>query len=346
MAGKNWEDLMRSALISAGAAALACTLVFPAAAQEAFYKGKTIDIIVGYTVDNSFDTYARMMARVMSRYLPGSPNIVVQNMPGAGSMRATNHLYNIAAKDGTVLGVIDQAMPLNQLLKLPGLQADIFKFNWIGRFVDNSSILYARGGAAVKKADDLFTKELIAATPGVSSRLNYLALNTVAQTKIKMITGYDGSSSARLALERGEIDALTQPWPAVRTEYASDLKAGKINLILQADIHKHPELQQVPRMMDLAKDEEGRKILELFSSSADVGRALMAPPGLPPQRVAELRAAFMKSIADPDFKAEANKAQLDLAPMSGEDLQAMLAGMQYPPGLLDRAREIAARAGN
>ena len=330
----------------AALATLLVSLALPAVAQEPFYKGKTIDIVVGYTVDNTFDTYPRMLAKVLPRYLPGNPNIVIQNMPGAGSMRATNHLYNIAAKDGTVLGVIDQAMPLNQLLKLPGLQADVFKFNWIGRFVDNSSILYARGGAAVKKADDLFTKELIAATPGVSSRLNYLALNTVAQTKIKMITGYDGSSSARLALERSEIDALTQPWPAVRVEYASQIKEGKINLILQADIHKHPELQAVPRMMDLAKDEPGRRVLELFSASADVGRSLMAPPGIPPERVKELRAAFMKAIQDPDFTAEAKKAQLDLAPMSGEALQAMLEGMHYPPDLLEKAREIAAKAGN
>ena len=328
-------------------AAILASLALPAAAQDApFYKGKTIDIIVGYTVDNSFDTYPRMLAKVLPRYIPGSPNIVVQNMPGAGSMRATNHLYNIAAKDGTVLGVIDQAMPLNQLLKLPGLQADVFKFNWIGRFVDNSSILYARGGAAVKKAEDLFTKELIAATPGVSSRLNYLALNTVAQTKIKMITGYDGSSSARLALERGEIDALTQPWPAVRAEFPTQIKEGKINLILQADLNKHPELQAVPRMVDLAKDEDGRKLLGLFSSSADVGRALMAPPGIPPERVALLRQAFMKAVADPDFKAEAAKAQLDLAPISGEDLQAMIQGLSYPPALLERARDIAAKAGN
>src|SRR6185312_12359385 len=250
---------------SAALAAILVSLALPAMAQDAFYKGKTIDIIVGYTVDNSFDTYPRMLAKVLPRYIPGSPNIVVQNMPGAGSMRATNHLYNIAAKDGTVLGVIDQAMPLNQLLKRPGLQADVFKFNWIGRFVDNSSILYARGEAPVKKAEDLFTKELIAATPGVSSRLNYLALNTVAHTKIKMLTGYDGSSSARLALERGEIDALTQPWPAVRAEFPTQIKEGKINLLLQADLHKHAELQAVPRMVDLAKDEDGRKLLELFS---------------------------------------------------------------------------------
>ncbi len=121
-----------------------------------------------------------MLAKILPRYLPGNPTLVIQNMPGAGSMRATNHLYNIAVKDGTVIGVIDQAMPLNQLLKLPGLQADVFKFNWIGRFVDNSSILYGRSGAAVQNADDLFTKELIAATPGVSSRLNYIALNSVA----------------------------------------------------------------------------------------------------------------------------------------------------------------------
>jgi tripartite-type tricarboxylate transporter receptor subunit TctC len=335
---------MRLATLAASALA-ACLVSLPARAEDPFYKGKTIDMIIGYAVDNSFDSYGRVMARYMTRYLPGNPAIVVQNMPGAGSLRATNHLYNIAPRDGTTIGIIDQAIYLDQLLEMPGLQADALKFNWIGRMIGNAGVLFARSGAAAKNARDIFSKELIVAASGISSRLNYMALNQLAGSKLKLITGYDGTGSARLAMERGEIDALTQPWPAIKQEYEKELKEGKINLILQSGISKNPGLETLPDLMELADGPDAKKILEIFSGPSEVGRAIMAPPGVPADRVKELRTAFMKAIEDPALQADVAKIKLDLDPMSGEKLQATLQAQQYAPALLERARAIAKQAG-
>ena len=262
-------------------------------------------------------------------------------MPGAGSVRATNYLYNIAPPDGTTIGIIDQAMYLNQLVAMPGLKADVNKFNWIGRMVSNSTVLFARSEAAVKKADDLFKKELIVSASGSSSRLNWTALNKVAATKLKLITGYTGTQTARLAVERGEVDGMSLPWFSIRLEYAQELKDGKINLLLQAGIEKNADLADLPRMMDLAPDETGRKILEVFSGPSLFGRSLMAPPGLPSERVAELRNAFTRTIEDAAFTADAARMALDLDPLPGQRLQAMLGEMQYPPDVIEKVHTIA-----
>jgi tripartite-type tricarboxylate transporter receptor subunit TctC len=236
-------------------------------------------------------------------------------------------------------------MYLNQLVALPGLQADVHKFNWIGRAVGNSTVLFARADAAVKKASDLFTKELIVSASGSSSRLNWTALNKVAATKLRLITGYSGTRSARLALERGEVQALSLPWFSIRHEYADELKEGKFNLILQAGIEKNADLSDLPRMMDLAKDASSRKILEIFSGPSLFGRSLLAPPELPRARVVELRDAFSRTIKDPAFTADAAKLMLDLDPLPGERLQAMLGEMQYAPELIERVRAIARPSG-
>jgi tripartite-type tricarboxylate transporter receptor subunit TctC len=312
-----------------------------AAADVPFYRGKVVNLIVGFAVDNSFDSYGRLISRHLAKYLPGNPTVVVQNMPGAGSLRATNNLYNVAPKDGTTIGIIDQAMILNQLLLLQGLQADVLKFNWIGRMVGNSAVLIARGGAAAKSADDLFAKDLIVAASGSSSRLNWTALNTMAGTKLKLITGYDGSGSARLAMERGEVDALSLPWFSVKLEYTEAMKQGQVRPLLQAGIEKNQGLEHLPRMMDLAKDDDGRMVLEMFSGPSLIGRSLMAPPGLPTERVAELRKAFTQMLDDPAFKSEASKMMLEIDPMPGAKLQAMLNAMQYSPEVLEKARAIA-----
>lgn len=316
----------------------------PAAADELFYRGKVINLIVGFAVDNSFDSYGRLISRHLAKYLPGNPTIVVKNMPGAGSLRATNNLYNVAPKDGTTIGIIDQAMVLNQLLLLQGLQADVLKFNWIGRMVGNSAVLIARGGAPAKSADDLFTKELIVAASGSSSRLNWTALNTMAGTKLKLITGYTGSSSARLAMERGEVDALSLPWFSVKLEYTEAMKQGRVRPLLQAGIEKNPGLEHLPRMMDLAKDDDGRKVLEMFAGPSLIGRSLMAPPGLPTERVAELRYAFTQMLDDPAFRSEAGKMKLELDPMPGAKLQSIVSEMQYSAEVLKKGRAIAKTA--
>jgi len=325
---------------------LAAALAYsPAAADEPFYKGKTISLIIGSNASGGYDTYGRLLARHMGKHIPGHPNFVVQNMPGAGGLRSANHLYNVAAKDGTVMGIFDQAVFLDQLLGAATLRGDVTKFNWIGRLIGNSAVLFAWHTAKVKTAADALVHELIVAAPGSSSRLNWTALNALAGTRLKLLTGYEGPATAKIAMERGEVEALSLPWSVLQAENPEWLRDKKINLILQTGIEKNRTLPDLPRMVDLARNENDRKVLEIFATSSVVGRSFVAPPGVPKERVDELRAAFAAMVQDADFLADIAKLNFDLEAMSGEDLQAFI-GKDYPPALIERAREIARKTAN
>jgi tripartite-type tricarboxylate transporter receptor subunit TctC len=313
-------------------------------AEEPFYKGKTISLIIGSNASGGYDTYGRLLGRHLGNYLPGNPNFVVQNMPGAGGIRAANHIYNVAAKDGTVIGIFDQAVFLDQLLGVAGIRADVTKFNWIGRLIGNSAVLFAWHTAKVKTIEDAFTHELIVAASGSSSRLNWTALNAIAGTKFKLLTGYEGPATAKVAMERGEVEALSLPWPVLRNENHDWLASHKINLLLQTGHEKNAALPDLPRMVDLGKTADDHRLLELFTASSVVGRAFVAPPGIPAERVAELRAGFSAMIKAPEFLADVERLKFDLDPMSGEALQAFFAKADYPPALIARAREIAKTA--
>ena len=307
-----------------------------------FYQGKTINFIIASAVGGGYDTYSRLIANHIGAHLAGQPSVVPQNMPGAGSIRASNYLYNVAPKDGTAIGMIDQAIYLNQILGTPELKADATKFNWIGRIISNSAVLFAWHTAPAKTIEDVFTHELIVSTSGSASKLNWTVLNNVVGTKFKIINGYQGTGDSRLAMERGEVHALSMPWSLLKIEGAELLKEKKINLLLQTGADKHPELPNVPRMIDLAKNDQDRQLLALFSSPSTVGRSVVAPPSLPPERVAELRKAFMATIKDPTLIADVKKAQLELDPLSGEELQAAIAGSgDFSPALIERARQVA-----
>jgi tripartite-type tricarboxylate transporter receptor subunit TctC len=263
-------------------------------------------------------------------------------MPGAVTIRATNYLYNEAPKDGTVIGMIDQAIYLNQILGTPQLRADVTRLNWIGRIVSNSAVLYAWHLSPVKTIQDTFTRDLIVASGGASSRLNWLVLNTVVGTRLKLISGYAGSGQERLALERGEIEAMSQPWPIIKSELQQWLSGKKINLLVQTGASRNPDLRNVPTMIDLAKNDNDRALLSLFSTPSTIGRSVVAPPGLPPDRVAELRRAFMETLRDPQLQQDAARAKLDLEPLAGEELQAAIAKAgKFSPELIARAQGIA-----
>jgi tripartite-type tricarboxylate transporter receptor subunit TctC len=263
-------------------------------------------------------------------------------MPGAVTIRATNYLFNEAPKDGTVVGMIDQAIYLNQILGTAQLRADAVRFSWIGRLVSNSAVLYAWHLSPVKKIEDTFSRELIVAAGGVSSRLNWLVLNTVVGTKLKLISGYPGTGEERIAMERGEIEAMSQPWPIIKTELAQWLTEKKISLLVQTGVDKNPGLTGVPRMIDLAKNDDDAALLKLFSTPSTIGRAVAAPPGLPPERVAELRRAFVETMSDPAFLRDVERAHLDLEPLAGDALQAAIANSgKFSPELIARAQRIA-----
>jgi tripartite-type tricarboxylate transporter receptor subunit TctC len=332
---KLWAALILAALLSASAAH----------ADDPFYHGKTISLIIGSNTSGGYDTYGRLLARHMGKHIAGHPTFVVQNMPGAGGLRSANHLYNVAAKDGTVIGIFDQAVFLDQLLGAATLRGDVTMFNWIGRLIGNSAVLFAWHTAKVKTAADAFTHELIVAAPGSSSRLNWTALNALAGTKLKLLTGYEGPASAKIAMERGEVEAMSLPWSVLQAENPEWLRDKKINLLLQTGMEKNRTLPDLPRMVDLASSEDNRQVLEIFALSSVVGRSFVAPPGVPKERVDELRTAFMATVKDGEFLADIKKLNFDLEPMAGAELQAFI-GRDYPPALIERAREIARKSGH
>ena len=315
------------------------------AADDPFYRGKTISLIVGSNTSGGYDTYGRLLARHMGKHVAGHPAFVVQNMPGAGGLRSANHLYNVAAKDGSVIGIFDQAVFLDQLLGAGTLRGDAARFNWIGRLVGNSAVLFAWHTAKVKTAADALTHELIVAAPGSSSRLNWTALNALAGTRLKLLTGYEGPATAKIAMERGEVEALSLPWSVLQAENPEWLRDRKVNLLLQTGLEKNRTLPDLPRMVDLARTEENRRVLEIFALSSVVGRSFVAPPGVPRERVEELRAAFMAMVKDGEFLADIAKLNFDLEPMAGADLQAFIA-RDYPAPLIERAKEIARKSGH
>lgn len=315
-----------------------------ATAQEPFYKGRTISLIIGSNASGGYDGYGRLLSRHLGQHIPGNPAFVVQNMPGANGARSANHLYSVAPQDGTAFGIFDQAMFLRQILGSPGVKGDVAKFNWIGRLVSNSAVLFAWHTAKVKKIDDVFTHELIVAASGAASRLNWSALNALTGTKFRLVTGYEGPASAKIAMMRGEVEALSLPWSALRAENPEWLRDKMINLLLQTG-DKNPGLEHLPRMVDLAKNQDTRKLLDIFASPSLVGRAFAAPPDVPRDRVEILRNAFMAMLKDEAFLADAKKINFDLDPMSGAELQSYFGSASYPPALIERAKAVAKQAG-
>ncbi|HTI88245.1 MAG TPA: tripartite tricarboxylate transporter substrate-binding protein [Alphaproteobacteria bacterium] len=335
---------MFCAKVTTIATLLALSLATATASRaDDFYKGKTIQFIIGSSAGGGFDTQSRLIARYIGNFLPGQPNVVAQNMPGAGSVRASDYMFFNALKDGTVIGMIDPGVYNSQLLGESRIRFDTAKFTWIGRMVNNSPVLYTWYKSPIQTWQDLFTKTAIIAASGPTPRLNYVLLNTVLHTKIKTIVGYTGASDASLAMERGEVHGLSQPWPVLKLTKADWVAEKKIIPVLQTGAEVHPELPNVPRMIDLTKNDADRKLFEFFALPSRLGRSVMAPPGIPDERTKELRVAFQTMLKDAKFNEEAERTETDLAPLSGEELQALMAeGATFPKSVLDRAREITA----
>lgn len=308
-----------------------------------FYAGKTVQFVIGSNAGGGFDTQSRLIARHIGNALPGKPSVVPQNMPGAGSIRAADFLYFTAKKDGTSIGMIDPGVYISQMLGEPSIRFDTTKFTWVGRMVNNSPIVFTWHASPIKETKDLFEKEAFIAASGPTPRLNYILLNTTLKSKIKTILGYSGSGIAILALERGEIHGLSMPWPVLKATKPDWVRDKKVIPILQTGSEKHPELQHVPRMIDLATNPEDRKLFEFFALPSLVGRSVIGPPEIPAERRNELRNAFNQMMKDPAFLAEVERSGLDLAPMTGEELEKfMQTDAVYPSAVVERAKEIAA----
>jgi tripartite-type tricarboxylate transporter receptor subunit TctC len=297
-----------------------------AQSPDRFFAGKTINIYCGYNPGGSYDLYARMIARHLGRHIPGNPGVAVQNMPGAGSLKAANFLYHAAPKDGTALGVIVETHPLEQALKNAAVQYDAAKFTYIGRAASSNNVFLVWHTAPVQTLDDVRKREVtIAGTgPGSIAELIPLLTNALAGTKWKIISGYPASNEAMVAMERGEVQASSTSWTAIKVGKKDWLRDNKIRIILQTAPERAPDLKDAPSLAELGSTPEDKQVFALYASGSAIGRALMGPPDIPADRVKILRDAFAATMQDSEFLAEAEKLQVDIEPLSGEALAALV----------------------
>jgi tripartite-type tricarboxylate transporter receptor subunit TctC len=330
----------------ASVAALAALLVLPAAADAQaapdFYKGKAVTLYIGYSVGGGYDTYGRIVARFIGRHIPGNPAIVVENMEGAGGLRLANWLAQLAPKDGTAFGIVSRGTGFDPLL---GVSEAAFKgtdFAWLGSANNDVSVCVSWKTSPVETFADVLTKELtLGAVAGGSDDTAQFPriLNGVLGTKFKMVSGYPGTNDIVLAMERGEVAGLCGwSWSSVVATHANWIQDKDINVLVQTALDKHKDLPDTPLVMDFAKTDAQHQILKLIFARETMGRPFLAPPGTDPDRVAILRKAFMDTMNDPDFLAEARKEKLEISAVPGDKVEALVKEIyQTPPDIAKQA---------
>ena len=312
----------------AGALLIAAAAPFAAAQGVAdFYKNRNVDEYIGYSTGGAYDFYARVIGRHMGAHIPGHPTLVPRNMEGAGSLRLANWLYRVAPQDGSVLATIGRGIAFDPLLIGKGDQFDAQKFNWIGSANNEVSVCVALKDSGIAKFDDLFTKPLTVGGTGTSADTDQFprVLNNVLGTHFKVIEGYPGGNEVVLAMERGEVNGRCGwSWSSVKATHKAWIDEKKMIVLVQLSLGKHPELPDVPSVLDFAKTDEQRAILKMVFARQVMGRPYVAPPNVPADRIAALREAFTATMQDKDFLAEADKTQLELNPVSGEDVEKLV----------------------
>ena len=300
---------------------------------EEFYKGKTINLAIGFSVGGGYDLYARHLARHIGKHIPGNPTILPQNMAGAGSLRAANFIYTAAPKDGTAFGTFARTTGINPLLE-SGATFDGTKFSWLGSVTDDVSLCVSWHTTQVKTWDDFLKQPIPLGGQGPSSEPDIFArlFKNVFEAPIKLVPGYPGTNEITLAMERGEVDGLCGlSWSTIKTRHAAWLRDKKINLLVQSSFKKIPELADVPLVVEQTKDTEKLQILKLFLVAQEMARPFAAPPGIPADRKAALVAAFDKTMKDPEYLEDARKLNIDVNPVSGKALEDMLADLYATP---------------
>jgi tripartite-type tricarboxylate transporter receptor subunit TctC len=340
---------MRNRLIAAFAFMLAA-LAAPAHADpvEDFYKGRTITVLIGYSPGGSYDSAGRVLARHMGRYIPGNPLLVPQNMPGAGTLNLVNYLYNVAPKDGTAFGIFARGMAMEPLIGGTNTKFDATKLTWIGSAANEISLCATFASSPIKTWHDALTKDFTVAGNGSGSDPDVFAnvLRNAFGVKNRLISGYPGSAEISLAMERGEIDGRCGwSWSSIKAEKAQWLAEHKLNLIVQLALEKAPDLPNVPLITELATDNRQRQILKLIFSRQTMGRPFAGPPGIPADRAEALRKAFDLTMKDPEFLAEAQTRGLEINPVSGHDVEKLIAELYATPkDLVTEAREATVRS--
>ena len=313
---------------------------------EKFYAGKSMSMIIGSSSGGGYDTLARAVARHIVRHIPGGPVISVRHMPGAGGIAAANHLYSVAAKDGSTIGLLRNLVPLEPLFGTPQAEYDATKFNWIGTLAAETGVMIVWHTSSFKSIEDVRSREFLAASDGINSQSAFFSrvFNELLGTKIKVIGGYKGQNEAYLAIERGEVDSFgITYWSSLTSTKQAWLKDNKIRILLQYGPVREPDLADVPYAPDLLKSEEDRLLFQAAYSPLTLGRPFVLPPDVPPSRVAAIRKAFIDMLEDPVFKEEAGRLGLQTNwPRTGIQLQDELVRIHaMPKSVLENLKRLA-----
>ena len=324
---------------------IAVLLPVPASAQPAveFYKGKQIRIVVGSTSGGDYDVWARLLARHWPRHIPGQPNIIVENMPGAGTLVATNHLYNVAPKDGTAIGMVSRSMPAAAVMKVANVRFDPARFNWIGSPEVNHLVIYINNASAIKQPSDLFEKELIVGATGLAQGITVgpFMLKNLLGMKLKIVTGYKSPGDMALAASRNEVEAFANTIGGAAGARRPWVESGQMRVLFNFEPEPVPGLG-VPTVFEFAKTDEQRKVLTFFSSNVLLGRPIMAPPGVPADRIALLRRSFEAVMKDAALLKEADSMSFEIAVQSGEKIAGLVEGIAATPAeIVARAERVA-----
>jgi tripartite-type tricarboxylate transporter receptor subunit TctC len=299
-----------------------------------FYRGHTVVILVGYSVGGGYDTYARVLARHIGRHIPGNPTIVVKNMPGSGSLKAAQFIYDVAPKDGTVFGTFSRGLAMEPLIGASKPGFDSTKFTWLGSGTDESSVFTTWHTSPVKTWNDMLSKSFTVGGEGSGSDpdIYALLLRNLFGVKLRLITGYPGTTEVSLAMERGEVDGRASwSWSSLKSTKPDWVRDKKVNIPVQLNLAKNPELANIPLLMDFATNDRQRQILKMVLSRQTMGRPFAAPPGLPDDRRQALRAAFDRTMQDPEFLAEAKARGQDVDPVSGAEIDRLVGELYRTP---------------
>jgi tripartite-type tricarboxylate transporter receptor subunit TctC len=309
------------------------------------YNGRTLQVVIGYATGSPYDVYARVFIRHLGKHLGKDVKFVPQNMPGAGSLRATNYLFNVVSRDGSVFGVVGRGMPFEPLFGNDAAKFDAFKFNWLGSISDEVSVCASWHTSGVNTFDDVRKKELIIGSSGAGGD-SYVfpnVLNTVLGSKFKIVTGYAGGAEVQLAMERGELEGRCGwSWSALKTQagHLIEEKTRRLNILIQVALRKHPDLPNVPSVMDIADTDQQKLLLTTVFARQSIAYPIVAPPGVPAGQVAALRRAFDATMRDSEFLADALKSHVDVRPTTGEDVLRLVKSVyQAPAEVVAAAKE-------
>jgi tripartite-type tricarboxylate transporter receptor subunit TctC len=318
----------------------------PASAQSVadFYKGKTIQIVVGFGAGGGYDLYARALGRHLGKHVPGNPAVVVQNMEGAGSVRAANYVYAGSPQDGTVIAAVNQNAPMYQLLGGAGARYEAAQLQWLGSMTNSNGTVYTWHTSGIKTLDDAKQQEVPMGAVGAQSDSVIFPnlMNEMLGTRFKPITGYAGSTQIHLAMERGEVMGRGgNSWSSLQTANASWIKEKKINMLVQVGFTKEPDLPDVPLLLDLVKDDESKGVIRVISLPTAIGYGHWLAPGVPKDRLAALRTAYAAVLKDPEFLKEAEKSRMDIRAQTGAEVEALVNQViKTPKAVLDRTAQI------